>query len=239
MEGENKDMKMKKLVALAVAGMLCLGMSVTAFAANSLTPEDAAAVIENEDGTTTPLVVEDLDEKVQEVVDTWKDDSTALEAAVKDAVKNNPDIKLEEGAKYAVVGAFDYDIQGGLNGDTEIKFDISKLLPTGLKEGETLYLMHGITDANGNVTKWVLVNTTVEGDYATATFDSLSPIAFIVASNGDTVLDPDPIIPTPEDPDDSITVDELVDLIVKKLQESKVTVNRTVVSSKVSPKTGE
>ena len=94
MEGENKDMKMKKLVALAVAGMLCLGMSVTAFAANSLTPEDAAAVIENEDGTTTPLVVEDLDEKVQEVVDTWKDDSTALEVAVKDAVKNNPDIEL-------------------------------------------------------------------------------------------------------------------------------------------------
>ena len=37
-------MKMKKLVALAVAGMLCLGMSVTDFAADSVTPEDEQRV---------------------------------------------------------------------------------------------------------------------------------------------------------------------------------------------------
>jgi len=41
MEGENKDMKMKKLTALALAGVLCLGMSTTALASTSPVPATA------------------------------------------------------------------------------------------------------------------------------------------------------------------------------------------------------
>ena len=53
MEGENKDMKMKKLTALALAGVLCLGMSTTAFAAASPLPEDAVTAVNDEDKEVT------------------------------------------------------------------------------------------------------------------------------------------------------------------------------------------
>ena len=231
MEGENKDMKMKKLVALAVAGMLCLGMSVTAFAANSLTPDDAQAEAVDKEGNPITITATDLGEEAQEVVDKWEADPETLKADVEKAVEGT-NITLKENAEYAVIGAFEYE--GDLTPGSEITFDVSAMLPNGLEEGQTLYLMHGLADGS-----WVLVETTVKDGKATAQLDSLSPIAFVLASDGTPIVDPDPIIPTPEDPDDSITVDELVDLIVKKLQESKVTVNRTVVSGKVSPKTGE
>ena len=53
MEGENKNMKMKKLTALALAGVLCLGMSTTAFAAASPLPEDAVTAVNDEDKEVT------------------------------------------------------------------------------------------------------------------------------------------------------------------------------------------
>ena len=81
----------------------------------------------------------------------------------------------------------------------------------------------------------------VKDGKATAQLDSLSPIAFVLASDGTPIVDPNPTPNpvNPADPDDSITVDELVNLIVDRLKDSNVTVNRTVVSSRVSPKTGE
>ena len=41
-------MKMKKLTALALAGVLCLGMSTTAFASASPLPEDAVTATNDE-----------------------------------------------------------------------------------------------------------------------------------------------------------------------------------------------
>ena len=76
-----------------------------------------------------------------------------------------------------------------------------------------------------------------------AELDSLSPIAFVLASDGTPIVNPnppvDPVDPADPNADDSITVDELVNLIVDRLKANNVTVNRTVVSSRVSPKTGE
>ena len=108
MEGENKDMKMKKLVALAVAGMLCLGMSVTAFAADSVTPEDAGAVAVDKDGNTITITASDLNAEAQEVVDKWEADPETLKADVEKAVEGT-NITLKENAEYAVIGAFEYE----------------------------------------------------------------------------------------------------------------------------------
>ena len=46
-------MKMKKLTALALAGVLCLGMSTTAFAAASPLPKDAVTAVNDEDKEVT------------------------------------------------------------------------------------------------------------------------------------------------------------------------------------------
>jgi hypothetical protein len=54
MEGENKNMKMKKLAALALAGVLCMGMSTVALAAPSVGPEDAYSAT-NKDGDNVKL----------------------------------------------------------------------------------------------------------------------------------------------------------------------------------------
>ena len=44
-------MKLKKMVALITAGALCLGMSMTAFAANSVTDVIGGAIVEGVEGT--------------------------------------------------------------------------------------------------------------------------------------------------------------------------------------------
>ena len=54
MEGENKDMKMKKLTALALASALCMGMSTVALAAPSVGPKDAYSAT-TKDGQTVDL----------------------------------------------------------------------------------------------------------------------------------------------------------------------------------------
>ena len=83
MEGENKNMKMKKLTALALAGVLCMGMSTVALAAPSVGPEDAiTATTENGDSV-------DLEKEAIEIgrgteFDGW--DSTNPEKA-SDAIK--------------------------------------------------------------------------------------------------------------------------------------------------------
>ena len=235
MEGENKDMKIKKLTALVLAGMLCLGMSVTTFAANSLTPEDAEAEAVDKDGNPITITATDLGAEAQEVVDKWEADPETLKADVEKAVEGT-NITLKENAEYAVIGAFEYE--GDLTPGSEITFNVSAMLPNGLEEGQTLYLMHGLADGS-----WVLVETTVKDGKATAQLDSLSPIAFVLASDGTPIVNPnppvDPVDPADPNADDSITVDELVNLIVDRLKANNVTVNRTVVSSRVSPKTGE
>ena len=60
MEGENKNMKMKKLTALALAGALCLGMSTVALAAPSVGSEDAITAT-TENGESVDLETESIE----------------------------------------------------------------------------------------------------------------------------------------------------------------------------------
>lgn len=84
MEGENKNMKMKKLTALALAGALCLGMSTVAFAAPSVGPKDAITAT-TENGESVELDKEAISIGRGTPYDGW--DSTNPEKA-SDAIKD-------------------------------------------------------------------------------------------------------------------------------------------------------
>lgn len=84
MEGENKNMKMKKLTALALAGVLCMGMSTVALAAPSVGPKDAITAT-TENGDSVELNKDAIDIGRWTEFDGW--DSTNPEkasAAIKD-----------------------------------------------------------------------------------------------------------------------------------------------------------
>ena len=84
MEGENKNMKMKKLTALALAGALCLGMSTVALAAPSVGPKDAITAT-TENGESVTLVKDDISIGIGTPYDGW--DSTNPDKA-SDAIKD-------------------------------------------------------------------------------------------------------------------------------------------------------
>ena len=118
MEGENKDMKMKKLTALALAGVLCLGMSATAFAADSVTVNNAQIVGGEFDADAKKDVEIDItgieknsyvDQKIGEWTDT-KDEEKAYETLVEDVTTwaEENDVKIDADAPMYYLGAADY-----------------------------------------------------------------------------------------------------------------------------------
>ncbi|MCI9421771.1 MAG: hypothetical protein HFG81_03535 [Dorea sp.] len=191
-------MKMKKLVAMLTAGVLCLGMSVTAFAAGSVTDDDIVA------GTDAN------GNKVVEIP-SWDEMSDAQKAQYKEAAAHfatpeeaattlkNLGYELPKDSEVVVLGVDEYT---GLNGGqiapgTEINFNLSRLenVANGkqqLRAGDQVTLVHA-TWVNGKLT-WEVKRATVKWDaaagifYATVTMDSLSPIAFVeVMQNGDVI----------------------------------------------------
>ncbi len=216
-------MKMKKLVALVTAGVLCLGMSMTAFAATgdsngntnapSPSPEEikkeeeiklnaGAPSFDEEDvwfvdnGLDYTIGVDYLagadgltDEQYKEVVDTISDPKK-VEEVIKQ-VCNVPD-----GAQYAVLKAGDISYGEMVNGQwvehtlpaggVDIKVNVGSASLEGLKNGDSIYVLHYV---NG---KWEVLQGTVqvEGDaaFVTVHFNSLSPVAFVkVTSSGKVV----------------------------------------------------
>ena len=194
MEGENKDMKMKKLTALALAGVLCLGMSTTAFASASPLPEDAVTAT-NDAGkevevTQNPIRTDsgtfaDWNSKKPEKVDssvreTLEDRLIDISKIMRDEDKlSQEDVKKLNEEKKAledlmsttdqfVVGAL-MDVKApGTTVDDEnplkIKFEL-----TGAWEGvaneKTVNLLHAITDEYGNIVAWeVFKNVPIQKD---------------------------------------------------------------------------
>ena len=275
MEGENKDMKMKKLTALALAGVLCLGMSTTAFAAGSVTVDNAEIVGTDEWGEevkeNAPIKVSGVsDPYVNQKIDEWtdtEDEDKAYEQLVTDVTTwaEESDITIDKDAPMYYLGAADYTCDVKLSGDQKyvIDFDVNnipnfdKMLQKVGPDGK-VYLLHYVTtkDEYGRETSNMVM---IEGKFETvngvrvvrAELDSLSPIAFVLASGKATTNPGGPNEPgtdnkpgTDEPTIDkpttgTLTADQLADLIVKKLQSQNVKVVRTVASGTVSPKTGE
>jgi hypothetical protein len=286
MEGENKDMKMKKLTALALAGVLCLGMSTTAFAAKSPVPIDSAtlngqAVPEGElinDPTdrfddwypgkgvdsdeASDNIKSDLQRKLNWVNTTLQNmdlDDVTIEdkeyrkqlMAEKEALEG---LKLDSNVKFEVVSIADIDYTGTgtVNADTPLKIKFN-LNDRNVKAGDKIHVLHEVDGS------WVVFDAVVKSDadstnpmlYIEYDMTDFSPVAIIKYTNS---TDDDPtVLPPNNDPTDdptndptvtpgtngNITADQLVDLIVNRLEQRVNSVRVVRTAGQASPKTGE
>lgn len=178
-------MKLKKMVALITAGALCLGMSMTAFAANSVDETNGYAQVE---GGGFIRGDQELTEEQQKAYDEAKE-VLSDEAKVKEELeKLGYDTK---GKDIVVMGVGDYQYydEDGKPADlpkgSKVKFSLSGLEQAkGLKHNDQIYVMHYLGDG-----KWEVKSATVKIvngiAYAEVEMDSLSPVAFLkVMSNG-------------------------------------------------------
>ena len=207
MEGENKDMKMKKLTALALAGVLCLGMSTTAFASASPLPEDAVTAtqdekdvnvyqspIDTETGTFAgwnskkPEKVDEsvrytLEDRLDEIKKDLRDEDSLTGEELKALKEEQTTLNelLNSDKKFAVVTLADIttDVVVDEENPINIKFSLNgDTAWKGIKAGEAIRILHQV---NGQM---IVLEGTVQwnekdGFFVEQEFDSLSPIAIL------------------------------------------------------------
>ena len=208
MEGENKDMKMKKLTALALAGVLCLGMSTTAFASASPLPEDAVTAtndegkevileqspIDTESGTFAgwnskkPEKVDEsvrytLEDRLDEIKKELRDEDSLTGEALK-ALKEEQDTLnelLSSDKKFAVVTLADITTDAVVDEENPINIKFSLNGDTawkGIKAGEAVRILHQV-DGQMIVLEGTVQWNEKDGFFVEQEFDSLSPIAIL------------------------------------------------------------
>ena len=207
MEGENKDMKMKKLTALALAGVLCLGMSTTAFASASPLPEDAVTAtqdekdvnvyqspIDTETGTFAgwnskkPEKVDEsvrytLEDRLDEIKKDLRDEDSLTGEELKALKEEQTTLNelLNSDKKFAVVTLADITTDAVVDEENPINIKFSLNGDTawkGIKAGEAVRILHQV---NGQM---IVLEGTVQwnekdGFFVEQEFDSLSPIAIL------------------------------------------------------------
>jgi len=225
-------MKMKKIVALALAGALCLGMSTVAFAADS--PQKSDAVQATEEGKEI-VVGEVEDPAMSNWNDVAKNDPEKLDKTVKNTFKDqlyelnkqlddiDPDEikpselkKLQEQQKvleslanddavYEVVTIADIAAADGTVVDEEHPLNVRFNLG-GLKdldEGQKIRILHLVDGL------WQVYETEVklddDGWYAEWAFEHFSPVA-VFRVNSDNSVTPEPT-PTPNPDEPTVTPD--------------------------------
>jgi len=193
-------MKMKKLTALALAGVLCLGMSTTAFAAGSVVTADGVQTVT--DKLTGEKKEEEVEVTIDEVTnadakklyDRWsdqKDGAKNLEEDVK-AYAEEANIPLAEDAIYTMIDFADYNVPGVSEDnpvlltfnikDKAIKDAITKAQEDGREP--VIYLMHYVENKDGSA-EWIMTRHEIlgnekQGYYVEQTFTSLSPITLVL-----------------------------------------------------------
>lgn len=158
-------MKLKKLVALCTAGALCLGMSLTAFAADPSREE----VPESVKAGDLNLEVKPLDK--QQLADVKKDLDTILE--------NSGRGELPENAKAEIVVAADIDVPKGTDTSNGLQIEVALTedQKNGLANGDKLYVLH----YNETTKTWDVLNGWAEykdGKLYAKVYD-FSPFAFV------------------------------------------------------------
>lgn len=224
--------KMKKLAALAAAGILCMSMGFSVMAAPSVTdpePEQKADVLVGDavdkDGNYYDVNIKDLSDEVKDVLN---DMEVVTEIFKEAGYKTSNDIEL------VYLGVGDITIDGEMpEGGVDIEFTISK---DELKPGDTVYVMHQKSDGT-----WEILEGIVGADNAaTIHFDSLSPVAVVkfMSDGSAVVLDKeDQKIGEIDTDKGEFTATEKKE--TKELAASKADAAKKNVSEKKSPKTGE
>ncbi len=203
-------MKLKKLVALITAGALCLGMSLTAFAADGSIDEVPAAGTGSANGGDLKVYNYATEEERAEI---------AKEAT--DWLKNNyPNIA--KNAEVIAVGDYELFNKGEYvengqvpGGKSLFSFALNKEVDTkGFKVGATVYALHQDKDGKWSIIEGKLAYNEATGWSVEAEMDSFSPIAFIKVMSDGTIVE----------------VDWKGDVVKSA---------KTTTTTKASPKTGE
>jgi len=182
-------MKLKKLVALITAGTLCLGMSMTAFAADPSREAVKPAGATTSNGT--ELKVEALSQATLDQVQ--KDVTKILEDSGRGV--------LPAGAKAEVVVAADISLPDGESIpkeglQIEVQMTEAQIDAHDIKVGDKFYILHQRSDGT-----WEVLNgygTVDKNGKIIATVYGLSPIAFVkITSAGGQAIT---LVNDPQDP---------------------------------------
>ena len=162
----------KRLMALACVAVLTLGMSMTTLAANPSVQAGVVTGVEgakDKEGTSAKVKVEVIDDNHQ--YDKEKD-YISTEANVKKELANLK-VEVKTGEKVQVLDVKNVEIEGDAS---LVKFPLTITFKVnGIKAGDKVILLHYVSDAKG----WEKLDTITGNGTVTATFNSLSPVAFI------------------------------------------------------------
>lgn len=169
----------KRLMALACVAVLTLGMSMTTLAANPSVQAGIVTGVEgakDKDGTSAKVIVEAIHENHEH--DEEKDYISTDANVKKELDKLN--VVVKEGEKVEVLDVKNVEIQGDAS---LVKFPLTITFKVnGIKAGDKVILLHYVDDAKG----WEKIDTTTGNGTVTATFNSLSPVAFIKLADATT-----------------------------------------------------
>lgn len=220
-------MKLKKLAALITAGALCLGMSLTAFAADPSRETLPTYDGYSEGGMYKADQTQYSPEELQKIADRATDWLKVNYPNIADhaQVIAAGDYKLYDTTTGKDVAVTEYDEYGNAlvpGGKAVFTFDLpSNVNKEGFKEGATVYALHQRKTANGYT--FEVISGKLKYDKATNTWtieaemSSFSPITFIKVMSDNSIVE----------------VDWKGD-VVKPANAAKAT-----TSVKASPKTGE
>ena len=172
----------KRLMALACVAVLTLGMSMTALATN---PSVQAGIVSGVDkvvdknnnaiggeGSSVKLIVEDIHDTHEHAPE---EDYIREDANVKKELDNlKVEIKADEKAQVLDVRNVELETTGNVNAADLFPITITFKV-NGIKAGDKVILLHYVSDAKG----WEKLDTITGNGTVTATFNSLSPVAFI------------------------------------------------------------
>ena len=162
----------KRLMALACVVVLTLGMSMTTLAANPSVQAGIVTGVEgakDKDGTSAKVIVEAIRDTHEH--DEEKDYISTDANVKKELDKLNVEVKANE--KVQVMDVKNVEIEGDAS---LIKFPLTITFKVnGIKAGDKVILLHHVSDAKG----WEKLDTITGNGTVTATFNSLSPVAFI------------------------------------------------------------
>ena len=173
----------KRLMALACVAVLTLGMSMTTLAANPSVQAGVVTGVESAKdnaGTSAKVLVEAIHDTHEH--DKEKD-YISVEANMKKELERLN--AYEEGMK--AIDVKNVEIEGDAS---LIKFPLTITFKVnGIKAGDKVILLHYVDATKG----WEKIDTTTGNGTVTATFNSLSPVAFIKVADATSPTTGEPV----------------------------------------------
>lgn len=173
----------KRLMALACVAVLTLGMSMTTLAANPSVQAGVVTGVESAKdnaGTSAKVIVEAIHDTHEHVKEK---NYISVEANMKKELERLN--AYEEGMK--VLDVKNVEIEGDAS---LIKFPLTiTFTVNGIKAGDKVILLHYVDATKG----WEKIDTTTGNGTVTATFNSLSPVAFIKVADATSPTTGEPV----------------------------------------------